>query len=107
MWASQYGYESVVWLLLAREDIDTTLCDKWGRDCVDVAKLNTMKQLLIKYRFNKEKQRLMDIGLAFASQQLPIHLLVSIYEQTIEFDDQRVALFDCWEALKLIKRRAD
>ena len=106
MYASMYGHESVVRLLVARNDLDTTLRNGDGKDCLDCAKTASISQLIVKYRWKKaEKQRLIDIGLGFAAKELPILQLVLIYEQSIVFDDQCVSLFNCWEILKLLKRR--
>ena len=105
MWASRCAQEPVVRLLLARDDIDTTLRDKHGKDCLDHATTDEIKQLIINHRFSKEKQRLIDIGIAFASKQLPLLLLFNIYEQTVVFDDQQLSMFHCWEILKLLKKQ--
>ena len=103
--ASYEGHESVVRLLLSRNDIDTTLRNDDGKDCLNQAKTDTIKQLIINHRSSKEKQRLIDIGLAFADMQLPLLLLVNVYEHTVLFDDQKLSMFHCWEILKLLKKQ--
>ena len=102
MVASYWDEESVVRLLLAQANIDTTLRSNGGdKDCLDLAYSEEVKQLIINHRSSKEKQRLITIGLAFASKQLPVHLLVNIYEQAVEFEEYQISLFNCWEILKL------
>jgi hypothetical protein len=103
--ASRNGRESVVRLLLSRNNIDTTLRKRDGKDCLDLAKTDTIKQLIIDHRFSKEKEQLINIGLAFASKQLPLLLLFNIYEQAVVFDDQKLTMFHCWEILKLLKKQ--
>ena len=105
MWASCFGGESVVGLLLSRDDIDTTFRDEDGTDCLDLAYNDEIKQLIINHRSTKEKQRLITIGIAFADMQLPLLLLFHIYEQTVVFDDQKLSMYHCWEILKLLKKQ--
>ena len=50
MRASRYGHESVVRLLLSRDGIDTSLRDKEGRDCFDLAKTAIIKQVIISHQ---------------------------------------------------------
>ena len=104
--ACSYGDVYVVRQLFSRDDIDTTLRDMDGKDCLDMAKTDEIKQLIINHRSSKEKQRLINIGLAFADMQLPLLLLCNIYEQTVVFDDQKLTMFHCWEILYEIKSRA-
>ena len=104
MCASHSSRTSVVRLLLARDDVDTAARNNNGADCLDLATTDEIKQLIIDHRSSKEQQRLVDIGLGFASKQLPVHLLVNIYEQCIVFEDQAVSLFKCWEILKVLKK---
>eukprot|EP01108_Squamamoeba_japonica_P001093 TRINITY_DN1430_c0_g1_i2.p1 TRINITY_DN1430_c0_g1~~TRINITY_DN1430_c0_g1_i2.p1 ORF type:complete len:171 (-),score=81.57 TRINITY_DN1430_c0_g1_i2:26-538(-) len=96
------GHTSIARILLARDD--TQMRDARGRDCLDVAKTDAVKQLVVDHRRAKETQRLVDIGLAFADMQLPLLLLVHIYEQSIRFAPQRVSLFKCWQILKILKK---
>ena len=104
MHASKLGRKSIVRLLLSRDGIDTTLRDKRGLDCLDLALTDEIKQLINNHRSSKEKQRLIDIGLAFASKQLPLLLLFNIYKQTAVFDDQQLTMYHCWEILKQLKK---
>ena len=103
MYASMFGKQSVVRLLLSC-DVDTTRRDVDGNDCLDVARNDATKQLVVAYRSSKEKQRLIDIGLGFASKQLPLLLLVNIYEQTVVFEEQQISLYNMWEILKILKK---
>ena len=108
MYAAHRGCVDVARILLARDDVDTALCDESGIDCLDLAEdenHHEIAQLIVQHRTCAEKQRLVNIGLGFAAKQLPVHLLVNIYEQTIVFEDQRVSLFDCWEILKVPRQR--
>ena len=103
LWAAQNGHEPAVRLLLARVDIDTSLRNDDGEDCLDSARSKEIKQLIAAHRSTKEKQRLINIGLGFASKQLPLLLLVNIYEQTADFD--HLSMYQCWEILKLLKKQ--
>ena len=103
MSASFNGHYSAVRLLLAHDDVDAAVRDTKRRDCLEVADSDAIKALHVTYRANKERERLVDIGLSFASKRLPVHLLVALYEQSIVFEDQRVSLFNCWEILKHLK----
>ena len=103
LYASQESRETIVRLLHSRADIDTTVRNKNGKDCLDVASTEAIKQLIVERRFQKEKERLINIGLAFASKQFPTLVLVHIYEQSIYFPESKIQLFECWEILKVLK----
>eukprot|EP01108_Squamamoeba_japonica_P010142 TRINITY_DN9786_c0_g1_i1.p1 TRINITY_DN9786_c0_g1~~TRINITY_DN9786_c0_g1_i1.p1 ORF type:complete len:216 (+),score=31.71 TRINITY_DN9786_c0_g1_i1:152-799(+) len=105
MFASSCVHESVVRLLLSRNDVDTSLRDQRGRDCRDVTCNKLIRSLIDQHRVDRERDQLFHIGVAFASKTLPVHILVAVYEQCIAFDDQRVPLFACWEVLKLLKEK--
>ena len=106
MHASQFGHEAVVRLLLSHPDIDTTFRDDHGKDCLDWANKQSIKQLIISHRQKKEKQMLINIGLAFADMQLPVLTLVHIYQESVIFPQQEIPRFQGWEILKLLKKPA-
>ena len=106
MSASYWGIARVVKILLWRDDIvDTTLCNNDGDDWFSVAKHDRVKCLRGQRRAFKEKERLIEIGLGFCDKQLPVHVLVLIYGATVVFESNRVSLINCWEILKLLKKK--
>lgn len=93
--------ESLVRLLLA-SGADTTV-KYMGEDCLDAASNREVRHLIVDHRAAKERRRLIDIGLAFAAVRVPILQLVLVYEAGIEFAEQRVSYFNCWQILRAIK----
>ena len=97
--------DSIVRRLLACSDIDTSLRDCNGNDCLAwTASNEAIGCMILAHRAERERQLLVDIGLALAGLNLPVHLLVCIYEASCVFVDGKVRLFDCWEILKILKQ---
>eukprot|EP01108_Squamamoeba_japonica_P002364 TRINITY_DN2113_c0_g1_i1.p1 TRINITY_DN2113_c0_g1~~TRINITY_DN2113_c0_g1_i1.p1 ORF type:complete len:452 (-),score=41.24 TRINITY_DN2113_c0_g1_i1:108-1463(-) len=97
MFAAQAGHKHIVQRLLQCNKINTTVRDNQGRDCVDMAASKEVKSIICQHR--DERERLVSIGLRFAEMQLPVLLLVFIYEEMSEVDEVRVSLWKCWEVL--------
>ena len=99
---------TVVPTLLSHATIDTTAKNRDGLDCLMLARAKNRHvkgKLISDHRRNKELAQLLAIGHGLAARELPVLLLVEIYELLIVFEGERVSLFDCWEVLKIVKRR--